>query len=207
MRRRLAALILLAGLMGGSCGSVPKTYFYTLRVPPAPASGDPKTGFVLGVERFRAVEMLRDDRIIYYKSPTELDYYAYHRWSEDPATMVTEMTARWLDQTGIFAEVKVLPRRESVDYTLSGRLFSFEEVDYEAGGKGRVALRLTLTRSRDRQVVWTLMRQTDRAIEEKGMAGVVDALDAATADLLREAVPGLAAQVERDFKETQQHSQ
>jgi ABC-type uncharacterized transport system auxiliary subunit len=194
-------------MMGASCGGVPKTYYYTLRVPPAPAATDPKTNFSLAVEHFRATQVLRDDRIVFYKSATELGFYQHHRWSADPATMLAERTARWLDEMGIFAQVRMLPSREPVDYTLKGRLLDFEEVDYEGGGKGRVALELTLVRTRDRRVVWSFMRQAEHSIEEKGMTGVVNALNTSSDDLLGQALPALAQQVERDFAESQQRPQ
>lgn len=201
MGRLMTVLGVLGLIAAASCGRVPKTYYYTLRVPFVPPTGDPKTPFGLGVEHFRAAEVLRDDRIVYYRSPTELDFYQYHRWSADPATLVTERTARWLGQMGIFSEVRLLPSREPVDYVLKGRLLNFEEVDDEGGGKGRAALALELVRSHDRRVVWSLTRQSEHAIEEKGMAGVVDALNASTEDLLGQALPALAQQVERDFAE------
>ena len=205
MPARVAALGLFAAVVAVSCGGVPKTYYYTLRVPPPPATSDPKTNFVLGVEHFRAAEMLRDDRIVFYKSPTEVDYYEHHRWSTDPATMMTELAARWLDQMGIFSEVRLLPSREGVDYKLAGRVLNFEEVDSEGETKGRVALRLTLVRTRDQKVVWTFVRQSEHPAEDRGMAGVVKALDASNESLLREALGGVAAQVEQDFDESQQH--
>jgi ABC-type uncharacterized transport system auxiliary subunit len=184
---------------------VPKTYFYTLRVPSAPLQpGDPKTNLSLAVERFRTAEILRDDRIVFYKSPTEVGFYQYHRWSADPGTMLTERTARWLDQTGIFSQVRISPPGEPVDYILKGRLLNFEEVDYEDSGKGRVALRLALVRSRDGRTVWSFARQAEHAIEEKGIEGVVIALDASSADLLGQALPSLVQQVERDFSDRQQ---
>ncbi len=201
MRRLATVLGVLGVLTAASCGSVPKTYYYTLRLPPVPAAGDPKTTFALGVEHFRAAEVLRDDRIVYYRSPTELDFYQYHRWSADPATLVTERTARWLGQMGVFADVRLLPSREPVDYVLKGRLLNFEEVDDDQGGKGRAALALELVRSRDRRVVWSFTRQSEHAIEGKGMSGVVDALDASTEDLLGQALTGLTQQVEHDFAE------
>ncbi len=207
MRRLAAALGLLGTILCASCGGPPKTYYYTLRVSPAPPASDPKTSFVLGVERFRGVEMLRDDRIIYYRSPTELNFYQYHRWSADPGTMLAEMAARWLDEMGIFTFVRMLPSREPVDYILRGRLFNFEEVDYEGGGTGRVNLVLTLVRARDHQVVWTFTRQVESPIQETGVTGVVNALNASSEQLLREALPGLAARIESEFKESQQHPQ
>jgi len=201
MRRLAAVLGVLGVLTAASCGSVPKTYYYTLRLPPVPAAGDPKTTFALGVEHFRAAEVLRDDRIVYYRSPTELDFYQYHRWSADPATLVTERAARWLGQMGVFADVRLLPSREPVDYVLKGRVLNFEEVDDNQGGKGRAALALELVRSHDRRVVWSFTRQSEHAIEGKGMSGVVDALDASTQDLLGQALTGLTQQVEHDFAE------
>jgi ABC-type uncharacterized transport system auxiliary subunit len=195
---------LLVALTCSSCGSLPRTNYYTLRIPPPPSqSADPKTTLTLGVERFGADEMLRDDRIVFYQSPTALNFYEYHRWSSDPATLMTELTARWLDQMGVYSRVLLLPTREAVDYTLHGYLLNFEEVDYEGADKGRVTLRLTLVRSRDRQVVWSAMRHTEHAAEGKGVDGVVSALDASSQELLRNVLPGLAAEIERESKEPQ----
>ncbi len=197
--RRAWALGLLVALMS-ACGGVPKTHYYTLRVPaPAPAP-DSKTPFTLTVERFRAPEILRDDRILYYQSPTQLNFYGYHRWSSDPATMVAEVVARRLDEMGLFTQVRIYPSREPSDYALRGRLLNFEEVDYEGGGRGRVALELTLVRTSDHKVVWSDTRQAEHAVEGKGVEGVVDALNASSEQLLGEALAGLAAEVEREFK-------
>jgi len=162
---------------------------------------------VLGVEHFRAAEMLRDDRIIYYESPTQMNFYQYHRWGSDPATMLTELAAQWLEDMEIFVQVRMLPVREPVDYILRGRVFSFEEVDYEGGGKARVNRELLLVRCPDHKVVWTARHQAETPIPEKGMAGVVSALNASTHQLLREVLPGLVAQVEQDLKAGQGQSQ
>ena len=197
-RYRLVLALLALGV-AVSCGSLPKTNYYALRFPaPAPAN-DSKTNFVLGVEHFRALDVLRDDRIIYYESPTQLNFYEYHRWSSDPPTLLSELTARALREMQLFADVCLLPSREPIDYILKGRVFHFEEVDEGSNGKARVGLGLTLVRSRDHKVVWSAERQVERPIQTKGMAGVVEALNASTEGLLSEVLPGLAAQVERDF--------
>ena len=93
----------------------------------------------------------------------------------------------------------MLPSRESVDYILKGRVFHFEEVDEGSSEKARVGLGLTLVRSRDHKVVWSAERQVERPIQTKGVAGVVEALNASTEGLLDEVLPGLAAQVEHDL--------
>lgn len=165
-----------------------------------PARSDPKTTYVLGVEHFRAVEMLRDDRIVYYESPTQMNFYQYHRWGSDPASLLSELALEWIQRTGAFADVRMLPTREPVDYILRGRLRNFEEVDYEEGGKGRVGLELTLLRSRDHKVVWSVQRQAETAVQEKGVAGVVRALNDSSYQLLGDVLPGMIAQVEQDYK-------
>ena len=83
----------------------------------------------------------------------------------------------------------------------------FEEVDYEAGGKARVSLELTLVRARDHKVVWSGRNAADAPLEGKGMAGVANAVNAAVDQLLRGLLPGLVAQVEQDFKASQGQSQ
>ena len=201
-----AAFGVLAALVSASCGGLPRTHYYTLRMLPLPPAHDPKTTFVLGVERFRASEALRGDRIVYYESPTQLNFYEYHRWSAVPATMLSEQAARQLESMGLFAQIRLLPSREPVDYILQGHLLNFEEVDYE-GGKGRAALQLKLVRARDHKVVWSVMRQAERPIQGKGVPGVVSALNDSADQLLREALAALAAEVEREFVENSGKSQ
>jgi len=175
-------------------------YYYTLQTPAAPAPSDPKTEFVLGVEHFRAPEILRDDRIVYYVSSTQINFYQHHRWGSDPATLLSEFTARWLQNSGVFAEVKMLPLRERVDYTLGGRLLSFEEVDAEGAPKVRLVLALTLVRSSDHKRVWSSEERQETPISERGVEGVASALNASCDQALQKMIPGLLAQVEKDFQ-------
>ncbi len=204
--RPLAAVFgIVAVLLCAACGgSVPKTNYYTLQMPPPPPPvNDPKTNFTVAIERFRAGEMLRNDRIVYYESPTELNFYDYHRWSADPGIMLAQLVARDLEDMALFAQVQLGPVRELVDYVLRGRIFNFEEVDYEGGAKGRVGFELTLFRTVDRKVVWSANRQIERAAQKPGLEGVVNALSDASQTLLRDMLPGLAAEVERAYKESQ----
>jgi ABC-type uncharacterized transport system auxiliary subunit len=182
------------------CGKVPRNSYYTLQVPAVPSPGDPKTTAVLGVEHLRAPLPLRDDRVVYYPTATELNYYQYSRWGSDPATMLTEYIAQWLAPTGVFANVRVLPSTLRVDYTLGGRVVSFEEVDYDGGGKARVGLDLYLVRALDHKVIWSGSQRAEVPLQGGGVGGVATALNTATSQLVREMMPGLIAQVEQDFK-------
>ena len=99
--------------------------------------------------------ILRDDRIVYYVSPTQINFYQHHRWGSDPATLLSEFTAQWVDSSGVFTQVRMLPVRERVDYTLGGSVLSFEEVDSDGGAKVRLALALSLVRTSDHKLVWS----------------------------------------------------
>jgi len=202
------AVGLLALSLWGCGGKIPPTHYYTLKLAPfAPAVSDPKTTFVLDIQPFRTSENLHDDRIQYYESPTEFSYYEYHRWNPDPASMLAEMTKRRLDEMGLFAHVRLVPSGAPGDYALTARLVNFDELDYEAGGKARVALDLHLIRTRDKKTVWSDRREVEHSIDAKGVNGVVLALSAASDQLLGETLPGLAAEVEREFKENPAKSQ
>ena len=201
MPRAAATFGLVAVLALASCGGTPPMHYYTLQTPSAPAPSDPRTNLVLGVEHFRGRDIMRDDRIVHYQSSTQLNFYQQHRWSADPTAQLAELCHRRLEQTGIFAEVRLAPYRDPVDYSLRGRVLDFEEVDEPTGVKGRVSLELTLIRSRDRQVVFFERRQAEFGAEEKGVAGVVSALNSATQQLLDEMMPGVVARVENDYRE------
>ena len=196
----LAILGLLGTLFAAGCGGVPKTYYYTLQVPAAPAPADSRTSFILGVEHFRAPEMLRDDRIAYFVSPTQMNFYDHHRWGSDPATLLSEYAAQWLDSTGVFTQVKMLPAHEHVDYTLGGSILSFEEVDAGGSPRVRMGLALALVRMSDHKLVWSGEQRQEVPLQEHGVDGVASALNTASAQALREMVPGLTNQIEQDYK-------
>jgi ABC-type uncharacterized transport system auxiliary subunit len=190
-----------------ACGGVPKTRYYTVAMPAPAPSSDARTSFVLDVPRFQAADILRDDRILYYKTPTEVNRYEYHRWSAAPAEMMAELAARRLRAMGVFQQVRLFPRAIPGDYVLRGRLLDFEELDYEPSGRVRVSLQLELLRTRDRKVVWSETRRSERGIQGKGVANVVAALNTSAEQVLDEALPGLAAEVEREPKPSPTQSQ
>jgi len=124
-RRRImplaaAAVGLVAVLLWASCGGSPPMHYYTLETPSAPPPSDPTTNLVLGIEHFRGPEIMRDDRIVHYESSTQLNFYQQHRWSAEPTAMLAELCHRWLEQKGVFAEIRLAPYRDPVDYSLKG---------------------------------------------------------------------------------------
>lgn len=201
VQTRIYAVVgLLTAVLAVGCGGVPKTYVYTLQTPSLPAPTDTRTRYVLGVEHFRAPQILRDDRIVYYLSPTEISFYEHHRWGAEPAALLSEFTAEWLQSSGVFAQVKMVPFKDLADYTLGGQVTNFEEVDADGGVKVRLALVLSLVRNSDRKLVWSGTQREEMPRQGEGVAGVASTMNTACGQALREMIPGLVAQVEQDFK-------
>lgn len=195
-----------AVLLATSCGSIPPTSFYSLRVPAPPAAQAARSTAVLGIERFGAADALRNDRLVYYSSPNQVGFYEYHRWVADPASMLRDDITVRIRQAGPFADVQLLPARADSNYVLRGRVLHFEEVDYEGAVSGRVGLDLTLVRVSDRQVVWSGSRVAKSAAVGQGHAAVVEAMNAASDQVLGELVPSLLAKAEEDLKQASKMS-
>jgi ABC-type uncharacterized transport system auxiliary subunit len=196
------AMMLLGIAALAGCGGIPKTHYYTVSMPAVGPVNDPKTAFVLDVERFRAPEALRDDRILYYQSPTEMNFYNYHRWVSAPVDMTADLVARRLRDMDVFREVRLFPHSKPGDFVLKGNLLNFEELDYQSGGGVRVGLEMTLVRTSDNKVVWSDRRQEMRGVTGKGVDSVVKTLNDATAQVLNELLPPLAAEIEREPAES-----
>ncbi|MGE5326280.1 MAG: ABC-type transport auxiliary lipoprotein family protein [Deltaproteobacteria bacterium] len=193
---RLGAMM-LAALLLSACGSVPKTHYYSVTMPTAAPTADSESAGVLDVARFQAASVLRDDRILYYQTPTELNYYEYHRWSAQPAVMMAELVSRRVRASGVFSDVRLNPRTTPGDFQLRGRLLNFEELDFQAGGHVRVALELDLVRNSDHTIIWSGTERRERAVEGKGVGAVVDALNASAAEVVDGLLPQLLAGVKR----------
>jgi ABC-type uncharacterized transport system auxiliary subunit len=209
-RKATGAALLVAAISAG-CGGVPQTHYYTLRTPPPPSARQAKTSFVLQIEQFDAPEMLRDDRIVYYSSPTELNFSQYHRWSSSPTALLSELAVKYFAETGLFKGVYSYPAPVHADYTLRGRLLDFAELNYEKsengkGRKARAGLTLDLVRTRDNEVVWSGRKEVEVPVGKKGMQSVVHALNTASQELLRDAFSGMAGVVEREATQEQEKS-
>jgi ABC-type uncharacterized transport system auxiliary subunit len=210
-RLKAAGLVLLAPLIYAACGSAPKTRYYTLHVPPPPGASSPKTHFVLQVERFEAPDVLRDNRIIYYTSPTELNFHQYHRWSSDPAELLSELAMKFFAEAGLFQQVYAYPAPAETDYTLRGRVLNLGEMKYEKNGSGksreaRLGLKLDLLQTQQNKVVWSARLERAAPIEGNGVRGVVDALNNAADSLLQNAYSGISQVVEYEFAQKQEQA-
>jgi len=209
---KACTLAFLVALFLTACSSTPKTRYYTLRTPPPPAAAKARTHFTLQVERFDAPDLLLDNRIIYYTSPTELSFHQYNRWSSDPGDMFSELAMRFLASTGLFQQVFAYPAPVHADYTLRGRVLELGELKYKTHGSGksdvaRLGLKLDLYRTGQNNVAWSERLEQSDPVQQNNVQGAVNAMNIAAEHLLQNAYQGISRVVEQEAAQKQQQEQ
>jgi len=195
-RQRSLLFVLVVILGAAACGKTPATNFYTIPLPAAkPASSS--AALQLGVDRPRAAHLLRQDRIVYFTSNNELNYYQYHRWAEPPVFLVQSALIRHLQGAGLFDNVVPYRAQKGLDYVLRGRLLAMEEVDGPGGVTARFGLEIELVRQKDNQVVWTGRAGREKSVASKSVDAVVEAMGAAANESLDELAGSLRAAAAR----------
>ena len=122
--------VLLTSLVLGGCSLIhPKqeVRYYALTLPtrsPTPSSPAPITASLV-VRPFSAQPPYHRDRMVYRSSPYEFDFYHYHRWVTKPADMLTSLTRRSLQQSGLFTTVYPTPDAQA-DLRLGGVVRQYE---------------------------------------------------------------------------------
>ena len=207
---KAAGLVLLTALLCSACGPS-QTRYYTLSITQPPAAGAPGTRFNLQVERFDAPDLLRDSRIIYYTSPTELNFDDYHRWSSDPGELLSDVAMKFFAKTGVFEQVYAFPAPARADYTLRGRVLDLSELRYTtAGGKSRqvrLGLKLDLLQTQRNQVVWSSRLEQTEPLHKNDAQGAVEAMNVAAERLLQIAYGGISQALEHENAQKPQQEQ
>ncbi len=152
---KIAALALACAMLTACFGSSTpnEEHFYSLKGPLGAAKlGE---GPRLLVADFSAAAGYETERLVYRLSDHEVHYYGYHKWTTDPARLVTEMVARHMRTSGKFSEVGRNDKMRSPDIILEGAVEAIEEIDLGKAWKARLAMRFTL---RDGETEKVLMR-------------------------------------------------
>jgi ABC-type uncharacterized transport system auxiliary subunit len=160
------AVVLLVCCSGCSSiwGKVPIKQYYVLNyVASPPADGNKVKAsypFTLRLKELDIEEAYARPQIVYRQNPFELLYYINKFWAVKPNRMVTDLIRKQIISSNM---VKQVVRRydEGIepDFELTGLIEAIEEYDSDHLWFAHLALRLTLTRNSDGQVLYT--RQFD----------------------------------------------
>lgn len=190
--KRLALLVLVA------CGgNPPQTRYYQLAEPKAaPAQ---RSGVALVIEPLTTDPAYDDERIVYRLTPYRLDYYAYHRWTSSPGTLISNYLERAFEHSGKFSAVTREPN-PAAPVTLGGRVVAIEEVDQsKTKWIGRIVVELTLSDSAGK-VLWSEQFEETEPLATQTPEGLARALSVALERIALRAVPVVAVLAEEQTK-------
>lgn len=171
----VVARVALAVLLVAGCGKVRYPNYYTLALAPtlAPAANGGRTLGSLAVRDFEAPAYLRQGRIVYRESPTEVGFYEYHRWVTNPSATVTTAILGTLRSSGLFSQVDSEANHIKPEFLLKGQLARLDEIDY--GGAVRVEVKLSaqLVNLRTTSIVWSGAEAETARVEKATVNSVV----------------------------------
>ena len=169
------ACVSLAVLLMPGCGKVRHPDYYTLALAPT-LSTESNGGRSLGtlqVRDFETPAYLRQGRIVYRKSPTEVGFYEYHRWLTNPGATVTTAIIGTLRSSGLFAQVESEASHIKPDFILRGQLERLDEIDYAGGVRVEVKLSAQLVNLRTSAPVWSGNEAETARVEKSTVNSVV----------------------------------
>jgi len=175
--RRTLWLIALAVCFAAGCGAGRPIKYYQLTVPnSSPTANASPIPITLLIGRLTAPALYREDQIVYGTGGESMGVYEYHRWSEPPTEMISEVMLRQFRDSGQYRGVYTLRSDIRGDYLLHGRLYDFKEVS--AGSLiARVSMELELRNIKTGTTVWTHFYTHDEPAAGKDTGAVVAALD------------------------------
>jgi len=192
LHKTVAVLLLVGALAGVACGSS-RPQHYTVAYAPSASGAAGGSKSQVGVAVPRASHLLRQDRIVYFTTDNELNFYARHRWAEPPNRMVQGLLIRQLRASGSFDDVVAYRAQKGLAYVLRGNLLSMEEVDTASEIKARFGLELELVRQEDDHVVWTGRHGCERPVAAKTVGAVVDTMSGCVQETLSQLTGSMAA--------------
>lgn len=192
----LFLLVLLTSLVCCGCSltrSKQEVQYYALALPPhSPApSGTAPVKASLVVRPFAAQPPYNRDRMVYRSSPYEFDFYHYHRWVTKPADMLTTLTRRTLQQSGLFTTVYPTPDARA-DLRLGGVVRQYEEVDQAQSWQAALSIEVWLSRSQEPAPFWFQSYSATRLATKRNPAAVAEAMSQNLQDILARLTTDLA---------------
>jgi ABC-type uncharacterized transport system auxiliary subunit len=124
----------------------PEIKYYTLEYDSPVYSEKEQLSCIIKLESFKVSPLYDTTGIIYRKDAFKRDAYTYHRWSVNPADIVTYLVGRDLKNSGMFNGV-LLPgeRNKEILFRLGGIVDEFYELDGDKEWSGVLSLSITLT--------------------------------------------------------------
>ncbi|MDP2761917.1 MAG: ABC-type transport auxiliary lipoprotein family protein [Sideroxyarcus sp.] len=145
-----------------------------------------KTAPTLIVNPVHAVSGFDSQRIIYVREPHRLDYYAYNKWVDTPARMVTPLIISALESRGTFRAVILTPSAASGDLRLDTEIIRLQHELWTQPSRVRLTLRAYIVESTTREVLAAREFEAVEIVKNENPYGVVVAANHAVQAVLQQ---------------------
>ncbi|UCE04905.1 MAG: membrane integrity-associated transporter subunit PqiC [bacterium] len=195
LSRKLYIIFIATFIFFQCSGSIPEMHYYLIDYPISMKSDNSELvhQIVLGVKRFEAAPLYREERLVYRDSPYEGKYYHYHRWIATPEEMITEKVIEQLSASKLFEQVVAFPKFSQVEYVLMGTIKALEEWDEDDKWYARVQISYELMKNASNQIVWQKTIEKKNIVPHKSPAEVVKAINLGVQQCVAECEQHLAA--------------
>ncbi|OFZ70878.1 MAG: hypothetical protein A2Z01_11020 [Betaproteobacteria bacterium RBG_16_58_11] len=176
-------LVLLAACVGPQ-GKQADTATYLLSAALPAKSVSAKSALTLLVTPTRAHPGFDTPRMAYVREANRIEYYAYHRWVETPARMLTPLIAQALEAGGAFGAVVQSPASVRANLRLDTELVSLMQDFTQQPSRVRLVVRAQLVDAGSGAVIATRTFEVHTSATAEAAHGGAEAANRATAEIL-----------------------
>ena len=119
------------------------------------------------IESVDAEDLYDDFRVIFRKSPYQVNYYSYDFWVKKPAALIKQSLLSFMASTGVFKRVIDRYSVFEPDLILKSRLISMEEVDRGNEWFARLSLEIEIYDFKTKKSLWVHKFDQQRPLAKK----------------------------------------
>lgn len=187
----LAGLALLAACVGPQ-GKPQDSATYLLSASLPLKSGNAKSTHTILVAPMRAHPGFDTPRMAYVREPNQIAYYAYNRWVEAPARMLTPLLTQALEANQSFAAVVQAPGSVHAQLRLDTELVSLTQDFSVKPSRMRLVLRAQLVDTQTQTIRGSRSFEVQAPSDSEDARGGVDAINRALPEMLGRLVEWVA---------------
>jgi len=139
----LALLMIVISGCSGLSKSYPERSFYMFEVPPVTVKYPPVKGAVVEVSRFNVSPGSEGKEFIYRTGDVSFESDFYNQFFRPPGAMLTEITIRWLESTGLFQDVLSTVTQAGANYFIEANVVQLYG-DYRSSPKAVMQIQFLL---------------------------------------------------------------
>ncbi len=179
----LLGLVLLAACVGPQ-GKPQDSATYLLSAAAPIKAGTAKSPHTILVAPMRAHPGFDTPRMAYVREPNRIDYYAYNRWVEAPARMLTPLLTQALEANQSFAAVVQAPGSVHAQLRLDTELVSLTQDFSVKPSRMRLVLRAQLVDTQTQTIRGSRSFEVQAPAGSEDARGGVDAVNRALPEML-----------------------